>query len=107
MTESNCERCGASLNGSDRFCRTCGYAQPIQVAGAADESLDFKLQQAMDGARRALDEAAAGKLGDEQLQSQLFRVGLVVQGDFAYLLDLEHGGWSLYNGVDVHTIKAP
>ena len=88
-----------------------GTASPLTTA-TDPRPLLARLEQALAGYRRLLDELAAGRLelGAFQRQAAGFRVGAVVDGSSAWLLDLERERWYYCAGAGLQpyaTVQPP
>ena len=88
-----------------------GTAAPL-TAATDPRPLLARLEQALAGYRRLLDELAAGRLELEAFHRQAagFRVGAVVDGASAWLLDLERERWYYCAGAGLQpyaTVQQP
>ena len=88
-----------------------GTAAPL-TAATDPRPLLARLEQALAGYRRLLDEPAAGRLELEAFHRQAagFRVGAVVDGASAWLLDLERERWYYCAGAGLQpyaTVQQP
>ena len=72
-----------------------------------DTDLRRALEGALAGCRQALIDYQAGLLGDDDVRRTLFRHGLVLHGEEAWLLDLHGEQWWRYDGLGLGTARAP
>jgi hypothetical protein len=84
-----------------------GTAQPL-TATTDPRPLLVRLEQALAGYRGLLDELAAGRLDLEafHLRAGPFRLGALVDGASAWLLDLEHDRWYYCDGAGLQPYAA-
>ena len=58
----------------------------------------------MAACRQALVDYQAGLLNEEQLRRALFQAGMVLGDDEAWLLDVDGGAWSHYDGIGTERV---
>lgn len=84
--------------------RPPGTGRPLAVT-SDPRPLLARLEEALASYRKLVDELAAGRLDLEgfRTRSRGLRVGAVVDGPAAWLLDLDHGRWYYCDGTQLQT----
>ena len=108
VAAATCGKCGTPYGPDASFCGSCGapraeaaVAKPAAAADSAWQELKPKLEQAAAAAHAALDEASSGQIDEDELRKKLFKAGHVVHDHVAWMLDVEQGRWSCYDGLEL------
>jgi hypothetical protein len=69
------------------------------AGGPLSRPLAARLDRALEECDEAICSYQAGLLDDDELRRELFRAGMVIHDDEAWLLDLVAGRWQRWDGL--------